>query len=109
MPILLEPETAPLVKSSEGVITVGKSRVTLDTVVAAFRNGASAETIADQFPTLSLADVYSTIAYTLRHSQIVDEYLTGRSEQREAVRKENERRFPPDGIRARLLARTASE
>lgn len=109
MPMVIEPETVPLVKSSEGVITVGKSRVTLESLIAAFRNGASAETIADQFPTLSLADVYSTIAYSLRHPQTVDAYLTERSKQREVVRKENEQRFPPDGIRARLLARKTSE
>ena len=109
MNLTIEPETAPLVKSSDGVITVGKSRVTLDTVVTAFRNGASAETIADQFPTLTLADVYSTIAYSLRHPQTVDDYLSERSNQREAVRRENERRFPTDGVRARLLARAVSE
>jgi hypothetical protein len=79
--------------------------VTLDTVIAAFVAGATPEEIAQQFPSLGLADVYQVIAYYLRRPSEVDGYLQQRRAHRVVVRAENERRFDPDGVRARLLAR----
>lgn len=105
MTLTLEPETVPLARNEDGAIHVGETRVTLDTVATAFRDGASAETIVDRYPTLSLADVYATIAYCLRHPQKIDSYLSERTRIAHDIKAENERRFPPDGIRARLLAR----
>lgn len=58
-----------------GVLRVGESRVMLDSVVIAWQQGHSAETIQQQFPALSLADVYGAIAYYLRHRADVDQYL----------------------------------
>jgi uncharacterized protein (DUF433 family) len=101
-------DPVPLTADADGVIRVGGTRVTLDTVVAAFREGTPAETIADQYPSLELADVYATIAYYLRHRTEVENYLARAREQAERVRRENEARFPPDGVRARLLARCAA-
>jgi hypothetical protein len=51
------------------------------------------------------AEVYSVLGYVLHHQAEVAAYLAGRAEDRSAVREENERRFDPQGIRARLLAR----
>lgn len=100
-------ETVPLVRDVDGVIRVGKTRVTLDTVVSAFLNGATAEEISYQYPPLDLADVYSVIAYYLRRRVEVDAYLDQRREHAEGVRRQNESRFDPSGIRDRLLARRA--
>jgi len=74
-------------------------------LVAAFDAGATAEEIAQQYDSVSLADVYSVIAYYLRHQADVRAYLAERQKQAAQVRKENERRFDPTGIRERLLAR----
>ena len=52
-----------------------------------------------------LADVYSVITYYLRHQSDVGAYLQKRQQQAATVRQENERRFPPSGVRERLLAR----
>lgn len=104
----LEPEAVPLTRTPEGVIRVGDTRVPFDTVVYAFRDGATAETIVDRFPTLTLADVYAAIAYYLRHTAEVDAYLAEQERKAAEVRVENERRFPPDGVRARLLARRSA-
>ena len=101
-------ETVPLVIDTNGVIRVGKTRVTLDTVISAFLDGATAEEITHQYPSLDLADIYSVIAYYLRRRAEVDAYLQRRREQAEKIRKENESRFDPSGIRDRLLARRAS-
>jgi len=105
-PIAQEP--APLAADSDGVVRVGGTRVTLDTVVAAFLDGATAEEIVSQYPSLELADAYAAIGYYLRHRSQVESYLRERAEQAQCVRAEAERRFPPDGIRARLLARRHS-
>ena len=108
MTLTIVTETVPLVTDVEGVIRVGKTRVTLDTVVSAFLDGATAEEITYQYPSLDLADVYSVIAYYLRRRAEVDAYLQQQRERAEKVRKQNESRFDPSGIRDRLLARRAS-
>ena len=107
MKFTIATETVPLVMDVDGVIRVGKTRVTLDTVISAFLDGATAEEIAHQYPSLDLADVYSVIAYYLRRRAEVDAYLQRRQEQAEKIRKQNESRFDPSGVRDRLLARRA--
>ena len=103
------PEPVPLSTDADGVIRIGGTRVTLDTVVAAFREGATAETIAEQYPSLWLDQVYTVIGYYLRHQDEVNEYLERRRQEAARVRQENEARFPQIGIRDRLLARRASQ
>jgi uncharacterized protein (DUF433 family) len=98
-------QPVPLSSGADGVIRVKGTRVTLDTVVAAFREGATAEEIAQQYPSLALADVYALLGYYLRQQQQVDEYLARREQDSQRVRQENEARFDPHGVRARLLAR----
>jgi len=109
MTMAVAAETPPLVASAAGVFHVGKTRVTLDTVVGAFQNGATAEEITEQYPTLSLGQVYAVIAYYLAHTAEVDDYLQAREQQAAEVRQINERLFNPTGIRARLLARQAKQ
>jgi len=48
----------PLAADAQGVIRVGGTRVTLDTVVSAFYEGATPEEITQQYPSLELGDVY---------------------------------------------------
>ncbi|WP_248277558.1 hypothetical protein [Brasilonema sp. UFV-L1] len=45
MALSIKPEPAPLKTNVDGVVRVGKTRVTLDTVVAVFKQGATAEEI----------------------------------------------------------------
>ena len=101
-------EVIPLEVDPDGTVRIGKTRVTLDTVIAAFTEGATAEEIVQQYPSLDLADVYSVLAYYLRHRSEVDAYVHERQEQAEAVRKDNESRWDPSGVRDRLLARKVS-
>jgi uncharacterized protein (DUF433 family) len=98
-------EGVPIQTDSDGAIRVGGTRVTLDTVVAAFDAGATAEEIVQQYPSVTLADVYSVIGYYLHHRPEVRAYLTERQKEAGQVREENERRFDPAGVRDRLLAR----
>ncbi|HEX4797303.1 MAG TPA: DUF433 domain-containing protein [Humisphaera sp.] len=59
-----------------GVKRVAGTRISIDSVVIAFRQGQSAEEIQRNFPALSLEQVYGTIAYYLGHRQEVENYLT---------------------------------
>jgi len=90
---------------ADGVIRVSGTRVTLDVILAAFREGATAEEIAQEYPPVPLADVYHLIGYALRHSAEVVEYLLRRQGESQAVREQNESRWRPDGLRQRSLAR----
>ena len=47
----------PIRMDSDGVLRVGGTRVTLDTVVGAYRMGRSAEEILESYPSLHLADI----------------------------------------------------
>ncbi|HKI18658.1 MAG TPA: DUF433 domain-containing protein [Isosphaeraceae bacterium] len=75
------PATKTYVRQDEnGVLRVGDTRVLLDSVVAAFHQGHSAETIAQRYPVLSLAEVYGAIAYYLANRDDVDQYLRRQDE-----------------------------
>ena len=54
-----------------GYYVIG-ARVSLDSLVYAFRSGESPETIQQQFPSLSLEQVYGAIAFYLRNQAEVD-------------------------------------
>jgi uncharacterized protein (DUF433 family) len=101
----LNHEPFPLETGVDGVIRVRGTRVTLDTVWATFQEGATAEEIVQQYPTLSLADAYQAIGYCLRNGALLAGYLAERSERGDEVRRSNESRWSPEGIRARLLER----
>ena len=106
---VIEAEKIPLEANADGVLRVGGTRVTLDTMVAAFNDGATAEEIVHQYPALRLADVYAVIGYYLRHRLEIEAYLRERQQQAEEIRKQNEARFDSHGIRERLLARRAAQ
>ena len=102
-------EPIPLTTDADGVVRVGGTRVTLDTLVAAYGDGLTAEAMVEQYPTLSLADVYTAIGYYLRHRTEVEAYLDRRRQQAADIRQENEARANPVGLRDRLLARRTAQ
>lgn len=105
--ILAEP--APLTTNPYGVVCVGGTRVTLDTIVAVFKQGATAEEIVQRYPSLRLGDVYASIAFYLNHQEDVEAYLWQRQQQAQEIRQMNEARFDPQGLRDRLLARRVEQ
>ena len=107
MTVAIAAEPVPLTEDADGVLRVGGTRVPLDTVVVAYEAGATPEEICLDFPTLQLDDVYSVLTYYLRHRPEVEAYLARRGEEGQRVRKENEARFDPSGLRERLRARLA--
>ena len=87
MPFSIEPESIPLEIDANGAVRVGGTRITLDTIVDAFGQGATAEDITHQYPSLHLADVYAVIAYYLRRRAAVESYLQHRQKGADSIRK----------------------
>ena len=105
MSLVIVNTLTPLKTAADGVVRVSNTRVPLDTIVMAFKEGATAEEIVSQYPVLKLADVYAVISYYLQQQPEVEAYLSQRQQVTNEVRKENEARFNQQGIRERLLAR----
>lgn len=105
MSLAIKAEPVPLAKSADGIVRIGETRVTLDTIVAVFKQGATAEEIVHRYPSLRLGDVYASIAFYLNHKEDVETYIQQRQQQAQEIREMNEARFDPQGLRDRLLAR----
>ncbi|MFZ1934826.1 MAG: DUF433 domain-containing protein [Thermoguttaceae bacterium] len=109
MSLTIDAEPAPLQTDTDGVVRVGGTRVTLDTIVVAFQQGATAEEIAEQYPSVALSDVYAAIAFYLRHRSDVEAYLQEGNRQGDALRRELEAKYDRQEIRNRLLVGRSSE
>lgn len=105
MQLALKSEIPPLQEDAHGVIRIGGTRVTLQSVAGLFDQGASAEEIMLRFDVLDLQTVYATLSYYLGHRQEVLDYLDRQRESSARARREAEQRFPPDQVRARIAQR----
>lgn len=103
--VALEPEPVPLIRDEAGRLMVPGSRISLDILVADFKRGKTPEWIHDAYKTVSLADVYAVFAYYLRHKAEVEVYLAEQEREAAEVQERIEAAFPPEGLRAKLLAR----
>jgi uncharacterized protein (DUF433 family) len=63
------------VEPRDGGYWVVGTRVSLDSLVYAFREGHTAESLAQSFPVLTLEQVYGALAYSLANREIIDAYL----------------------------------
>jgi uncharacterized protein (DUF433 family) len=75
------------VEQREGHYFLTGSRVSLDSIIHAFHNGESPETIRENFPTLRLEQVYGAIAYYLRRQEELDVYLASKLDAFEKARR----------------------
>lgn len=103
MAFVVENLPVPIRVDAHGVMRVGETRVRLDTVIFAWKQGESPEQIVENFDVLSLADVYAVIGYYLNHRLEVEKYLEQNELKGEQLREEHEQRFPQAAIRERLL------
>ena len=105
---LQETISMPLVITELGTIRIKGSRVSLDSIVHHFKLGAT-EQIVQSFPSLSLCDVYSSIAYYFTHRQESEEYLKEQETAADAIQEQLESN--PDyqaeiaELRSRILGR----
>ncbi len=86
----------PLRTDDHGLIRVGNTKVRLEQVVHAFREGETAEGILDMYSTLKLEDVYAVLSYYLSHREEVDAYGQRIQEDEENVLKELEAKYTPE-------------
>lgn len=89
------------IEEREGTYYLMGTRVSLDSIVHAFRRGDSPEAIAQDFELLGLEDVYGAIAYYLANQSDVDAYLT-RQKVKWVEGRENSYPLPPS-LRDRLM------
>jgi uncharacterized protein (DUF433 family) len=90
-----------------GTLKVGRSDVSLDSVVYAHRGGARPEVIHDQFPTLTLEETYGALAYYCANREEVDRYLEEQINRFEKLREAAERNPSPVLERLTALRREA--
>ncbi len=83
-------QIVPLNQEADGTVRVTGSRVTLDTIVSAFKRGNTAEQIQDSFPSLTLSQIFGVIAWYIDHQDETEEYLKERQTDTEAIRQEIE-------------------
>jgi uncharacterized protein (DUF433 family) len=103
-------ETKYIEKRDAGFWVTG-TRVSLDSIVYAFRRGASPETIKLSFPVLTLEQVYGAITFYLARQTEIDEYLRHSEEQYETLRRANHEELRKDNpdLNSRLIrAKTES-
>ena len=62
-------------KIVNGAYQITDSRVSLDSVVYAWRDGAFPESIQDYFPVLTLEEAYGAITFSLANQPAIDTYL----------------------------------
>ena len=73
---------------------VAGSRVSLDSVVYAYWNGQTAESIAQSYPALSLEQVHGALAFYLAHRSQIDAYLAEAESEYDALREGSRQRDP---------------
>jgi uncharacterized protein (DUF433 family) len=106
MTMMFAAQVVPLRVDEDDVIRVGRTRVTLSTVIHAFDQGHTPEEIVTDYPALQLADVYAVITYYLNNRAAVATYLAAQEEAAEQIRHEIEARSDSRDFRKRLLARS---
>lgn len=99
----------PLRWDKAGGIRIGESRVTLDSLLAAYNTGSTPEEIALQYDVLHLSEIYATITYYLTHRQQIDNYLEQRRQNAQHYRQELAQNYNLVNLRQRLLARHPSQ
>ncbi|MEA5488839.1 MULTISPECIES: DUF433 domain-containing protein [Pseudanabaena] len=107
--LAIAPQPIPLKLDADGVVRIGGTRVTLDTIISVYQQGATADEIAFRYPSLKLADVYAAIAYYLNHQHEVETYLTQRQQQAKIIQQTNQARFNPQHLRDRIAARQSTQ
>jgi uncharacterized protein (DUF433 family) len=95
----------------QGEYRIAGSRVSLDSIVQAYRNGQTAESIAQSFPGVTLEQVHGALAFYLAHQAEIDAYIDSGAKDYDALREASRRQDPmfyqklADARRAEQLAR----
>jgi uncharacterized protein (DUF433 family) len=89
-----------------GVYRVAGTQVPLDSLVYAFDQGHSPETIQEQYPVLNLEQIYGAITYYLANQGAVHQYLTSQDKIWDEERRKSQAK--PSPLLERLRAARAA-
>ena len=79
----------PYVEERNGGLYIAGSRVSLDSIVYAYRGGYTPDQIVAAFPAVRLEQVYGAIAFYLDRREQIDRYLEDDERQFEAQRRKS--------------------
>ena len=82
------------VEQRDGGYYITGKRISLDSVVYAFRRGAAPESILRSFPLLTLEEIYGAITYYLAHQPEIDAYLEQEEAELEKMRQSSREAHP---------------
>jgi uncharacterized protein (DUF433 family) len=102
---LLTAKPPPIREDTDGALRIGKTRVSLDSVLSHYNSGASAEEIVSAFPSVTLEEVHAAVSFYLGNQAEVDAYIADGEKQGDRIQTGIERRFPIAEIRNRILTR----
>ena len=78
---------SPYIEARNGGYYVAGTRIGLDVVVYDFRDGETAETIFESYPSIgSLAKLYGAITFILEHPEEIEEYLAEQKRRFEEIK-----------------------
>ena len=89
------------IEQRDGSYCVVGTRISLDSIVHAFRRGESPETICQNFELVRLEEVYGAIAYYLANQADIDAYLARQNEKWAEGKRDAEPL--PANLRGRLM------
>ena len=101
------PDSTLIKQTKEGLWRVAGTRVSVDSVVLAFRGGATPEQIVQDYEGLSLAQVYGVVHYYLTHPRQVGVYLKTQEQAAKKLRRALKAEHGPflADLRRRMAAR----
>lgn len=86
--------TQEYVAKHDGGYWIAGKRVSLDSIVYDFLDGMSPDSIVENFPVLTLEEVYGAIAFYLAHREEIDAYLKATDGQFEAFQNRVRAEYP---------------
>src|SRR5271165_4507158 len=89
------------IEERDGNYYLSGTRISLDSIVHAFRRGESPETICQNFELLQLEEVYGAITHYLANQSCIDAYLAGQDQK--WVEGKREAEPLPTQLRERLM------
>ena len=99
-----------LTRTPEGVLRITGTRITLDSVIQPFHDGATPEEMCQDFPSLPLAQVYGILAFYLNQQDALDAYLAEQAQTSTIICQELQTTYAAflTDLRYRLTARRTS-
>ena len=99
-----------LTRTPERSIRVVGTRITIESIILSFQDGATPEEICQDFPALALAQVYDVLAFYLTHQAEVEAYLREQAHVAAETRQEIQARHTAflTNLRQRLATRRSA-